>query len=444
MTDEYEDYKLPPDIFKRGLLAESLCEIICSAPAEAISPLVLQGPWGSGKTVHARRIQKCILNKYSKTHKCIYWDAANCDYAADPLPLFVSFLYHETDEKSQSELSHAGLSLCGVTALSISKELGNLYLKNKFGVDGKEFAKAVTQAQDASKKNLLRQFESFLQEAEQDKSRIQSASKIIDLARGEKELVIIIDELDRCRPDFALKTLEFIKFFFSQAKCKFILVMNNQSFVHSIHHLYGLPEKEANLYLNKYIKVHFQLPQVTDPSNLSRNCNYLYFLQLINVKDFTQSGPANSLIRHLTSSADIQLREIEKWVNSFNFLFSISKTQEAKDTNTYHPIILLFVSYLVSIAPSLLDKIKNNCIDPDSILKALGLNNDIYQGDYTLDFNNGFIRTLLIFYYSDSFASAAEACRKAGVRDRVIFDMQFCVGIFARWLNCATFLSPSI
>ena len=42
----------------------------------------------------------------------------------------------------------------------------------------------------------------------------------------EKPLVVIIDELDRCRPDFAIRLIERIKHFFDIPKIVFVLVMN--------------------------------------------------------------------------------------------------------------------------------------------------------------------------------------------------------------------------
>jgi hypothetical protein len=64
---------------------------------------------------------------------------------------------------------------------------------------------------------------------------------------------IIIDELDRCRPDFALETLERIKHIFHMKNVKFILVYNEEAMKSIIKQKYGA-EINADRYLNKFVQ----------------------------------------------------------------------------------------------------------------------------------------------------------------------------------------------
>lgn len=72
-----------------------------------------------------------------------------------------------------------------------------------------------------------------------------------------KECVVIVDELDRCRPDFALETLERIKHLFNVKGLKFILVYNNDVFENIIGKTYGA---DSHRYLEKFIDRDFMLP----------------------------------------------------------------------------------------------------------------------------------------------------------------------------------------
>ena len=75
----------------------------------------------------------------------------------------------------------------------------------------------------------------------------------------ELPLVIILDELDRCRPTFALSLLEKVKHFFSVEGIVFVFVMNSDQMCACIHHIYGV-SINARQYLHKFIDVECTLP----------------------------------------------------------------------------------------------------------------------------------------------------------------------------------------
>jgi hypothetical protein len=67
---------------------------------------------------------------------------------------------------------------------------------------------------------------------------------------------IIIDELDRCRPDFALETLERIKHIFNVKNVKFILVYNEKIIMSMINRKYG-DTIDAKKYLTKFVQMEY-------------------------------------------------------------------------------------------------------------------------------------------------------------------------------------------
>ena len=68
-----------------------------------------------------------------------------------------------------------------------------------------------------------------------------------------KPLVFIIDELDRCRPDFAIRLIERIKHFFDIPKIVFVLVMDKAQFSKAVCHNYGYDETLGEEYLDKFL-----------------------------------------------------------------------------------------------------------------------------------------------------------------------------------------------
>ena len=73
-------------------------------------------------------------------------------------------------------------------------------------------------------------------------------------------LVFIIDELDRCRPTFAIELLERVKHIFDVQDIVFVLGINRDELCNSLKSVYG--EIEAGTYLRRFFDMEFNLPLV--------------------------------------------------------------------------------------------------------------------------------------------------------------------------------------
>ena len=86
------------------------------------------------------------------------------------------------------------------------------------------------------------------------KALSQTAAAVADQHRG-KPMVVAIDELDRCRPDFAVRFLEIIKHFFSTPNTVFVITTNLDQMAHTVRTVYG-QTFDAEEYLDRF----FDLP----------------------------------------------------------------------------------------------------------------------------------------------------------------------------------------
>jgi hypothetical protein len=89
------------------------------------------------------------------------------------------------------------------------------------------------------------------------------------------KLLVIIDELDRCRPSYAIKLLERIKHFFDDDRVIFIFATNKAQLVHTVKSFYGA-EFNASTYLNRFFEFQFSLEKINVDSyfdfiDISRN-----------------------------------------------------------------------------------------------------------------------------------------------------------------------------
>ena len=114
-------------------------------------------------------------------------------------------------------------------------------------------------------------------------------------------LVIFIDELDRCRPDFAVKLLERIKHYFVDEQITFVFSVNLEELSNSVRHFYG-ESFNAGRYLGRFFDLIIKL----HPVNLDNYYNkiglgdYYYY-------DYT--------IRTVISSFHLELRDIIRFIS---------------------------------------------------------------------------------------------------------------------------------
>lgn len=80
-----------------------------------------------------------------------------------------------------------------------------------------------------------------------------------DLARDGRKLVIFVDELDRCRPDFAVQTLEIIKHLFDVDRVVFVLALDINQLSNTVKKVYG-NEFESVGYLERFFNLMTMLP----------------------------------------------------------------------------------------------------------------------------------------------------------------------------------------
>lgn len=78
-------------------------------------------------------------------------------------------------------------------------------------------------------------------------------------ARDGLSLIVMIDELDRCRPSYAVELLEIAKHLFSVDGIVFVLAINRAQLSHSAKALYG-HSFDTDEYLKRFIDLDFQLP----------------------------------------------------------------------------------------------------------------------------------------------------------------------------------------
>ncbi len=308
--------------------------------------IALDSYWGTGKTFFVKQIKmilECLnentyeqLSKDQKqrikgqwdrllsenkmelqsgVHIPIYYDAWKNDNDNDPILSLVyqmlkttnSFLPTGTDAKRIAEL--AGEIIEVAIKLDPIKIINKLKSDNPF----EEISKT---------KSLKESIDEFI-------------SSLIP-EHGER-LVIIIDELDRCNPKFAVNLLERIKHYFDNDKVTFVFSVNVIELNNTIRCFYG-NEFNAGRYLDRF----FDLPIALPKPDMDR---FYYSMDC-----FTSIFPHQRLLLEVINKNNMPLRECSKFLSIFK---NIGKDYEKCFENDKHPQIInsyrLIINFIVPV-----------------------------------------------------------------------------------------------
>lgn len=266
------------DLWDRRRLGEQLTNYVDRLNCGAV--LALDARWGEGKTWFVRHWAKHLTDT---DHNVIYLDAFANDYLEDPFLVISSEItscLSKDDDLDQSHLDtfkekaaaayHALLPSLPKVLLTLGLNLISGGVLGTLAQQVHESGeKVIESATDTLGEKIQESIEAKIENHEADKSTLQSFKQELARLANEldKPLVFIIDELDRCRPDFAIRLIERIKHFFDLPKIVFVLVMDKTQFSNIVCHNYGYDKKIGEEYLDKFIDFTIKFPQLDAINN---------------------------------------------------------------------------------------------------------------------------------------------------------------------------------
>ncbi len=222
--------------------------------------IALNGEWGSGKTMFVRQAKLLLdsMNPQSKidedvrqkmkekfgegncssTYVTLYYDAWASDNHDDPI---LSIMYSAIQSSSGLLSVERKRDLVG-TVGAIAEALS---------------CRSMTQVLDELKGD------SPLEPIERAVSIRSQVHSLIDELIREKgnQLVVFIDELDRCRPSYAIQLLERIKHYFDDDRVLFVFSVNMPQLQHTVKTYYG-ESFDSTKYLDKFFDLRIAMPEI--------------------------------------------------------------------------------------------------------------------------------------------------------------------------------------
>lgn len=352
------------DIFERKPYGEALLSLIQNTDDELV--LALDAPWGEGKSTFIKMWQGLLLENNVPN---IYFDSFEHDYHSDPFISISAHIYSLIDEDDEDNLSEfkekatSAIKLFGRAGLRIGIKamtaglLDESVLENTGNV--KDASKEVSDLVDGY-------ISAQISKADEDRKTIDLFKKYLsDLGGslgGSEKIIIIIDELDRCKPKFALALLESIKHLFSVPNITFILVTNREQLEESVRCEYGRGVN-ASKYLQKFVSIWTTLPK---PNDDYASVPKLYLQDCLARMEYKSDGTTQKntieFFEYLVSYYNLSLRDIEKSLTSFAIL-----NNTIGKLNIEYSFVSVFLAVTKATRPCVYQKLANNAIEYEEL-----------------------------------------------------------------------------
>ena len=340
LNEENIHYVLKNNFINRNRYISSFLKLINGLEENKI--IALDGEWGSGKTWFVKSVEylmnsesnnelnivdKEIMNKVKDKYMTFYYNAwENDDAKSAMLSLIYKLINDSCLQKNESEVGAIPRLLN-----TVIKFVTNGAIDIKEDIFGEQWNN--------------KQITDCIKTSEEIK---ETFKKIIDnlLIENKNRLLIIIDEIDRCKPTFAIDLLENIKHFYDDNRIIFLVTTNNKALASSVCKIYG-EKYDGALYLDRIFDI-----------NLELHSNYIQ--DYINAID---DGNSNSnyhfkVCRELAKENKMTMREYNRYLNSMEsiknnliegysylslfanyIIIPVSMSLRIKDKNRYYNFI---------------------------------------------------------------------------------------------------------
>src|SRR5699024_3576369 len=286
------------DEFERSDIAHRIKALLDSENGATFFPILVDGDWGAGKTEFLFKLRNHILDlpedtneikNPEKNYSISYINSFTADYYDDPFMVIVREIYSllavKGDTKDLKDLFNiikgvAPTAIGMAVNITLSAVPGGDAIKKGLNI-ASQLSNAVQKAEEVAFESRLKR---FLQSTNELQEFHRVLSKTIENIGG--KYILIIDELDRCKPDYSLKLLEMVKHLLNIKGLYVIFGANSKYLEASISNTYMKNEKAdkslvlSEEYLAKFYNLRvFLTAKKEEWDSESRNIdnNYQYF-----------------------------------------------------------------------------------------------------------------------------------------------------------------------
>lgn len=328
------DIEIPKtDPFKNDLLGrkepvEVLTHLIGSIEGSCV--LAVDAAWGAGKTTFLKMWSQYLRNN---DFPVVEFNAWETDFTGDPFIALsgemIEGLRQNTNGTLRYKIENTKKAAKEIVRRTVPGAIrlataGILDLSPMMEKEAEQVLASYAEERLSSYRKEQESVQAF-------KSSLQDTANSLAKSKNGKPLVVIIDELDRCRPSYEIELLEVAKHLFTVEHIIFVLAVNRSELEHSICALYG-SGFDAQGYLRRFFDVDFRLPEAPRKPFIET------LLETINIRDYfaptkdPTAGPEYEVINRLLlaffNASDLSLRRIAQAIHRLGLVFASLRSDQ--------------------------------------------------------------------------------------------------------------------
>ncbi len=319
------------DILQRDEFVKQLERMIENISENKVSTcFAINGKWGSGKTFVLDMLQERLEEKQSEQtadnkYFIIRYNSWKYDYYEEPVIALVASIVRVIEKKIKlipdSKTKSKGMGIlkaAGEALLSVTNDV----LKNKIGIDVQKGYEIFKKGNEEGKLEYERKhaYDIYF---DLNKVMKELASALESISE-EYTILFLVDELDRCMPEYAIKVLERLHHL-TEGKSNIITVisMDKDQLKKSVEKIFGI--ENSDKYLEKFI--HFEVK--LDCGNISESIldKYSDYIALFDYEKFPFDEPVEECLQAIFKDIDIRTQEqlVKKAMIAHKLLYNDKK-----------------------------------------------------------------------------------------------------------------------
>ncbi|MCM1325015.1 MAG: KAP family NTPase [Bacteroidales bacterium] len=308
----------------------------------------IEGGWGIGKTFVIEDVEeklKIIQSEETKTDKyfVFHYNCWQHDYYEEPSVAIISAMsasLKEDDTIVTENIDNTIKTGYEIVAEKL-KEIAGTFIKNKIGINLISIADEIQEKKEESEKSAF-EFDkmfNFSQTIEKVRRKLQEIAQ-------QRTIILVVDELDRCIPQYAIKVLERLHhIFYGLENVVVIMTIDRKQLEHSVEEMFGSKNDDNSMDIEKYLKKFIDFSMVLDNGTVNESFQdkYQFYFKRFIVNNTNDLSKGLQLFQVLLSEVDI--RKQEKIIEKANLIHSLI-------CNTQVDVSMLFFEIMYEILKS--------------------------------------------------------------------------------------------
>lgn len=317
-----EDDPFKNDLLRRREPAEVLTHIVGSIDGPCV--LAIDAAWGTGKTTFLKIWSQHLRNEGFPVVEFNAWET---DFAGDP---FVALSTELTDafQEYPENLPTDKITAAKKAAKEVLRRAvpGVIRLATAGILDVGQLAeKEIGQALASYAEYQLSRYQDERESVERFRTVLQEMAATLSESRDGRPLVVVVDELDRCRPSYAIELLEVAKHLFTADHIVFALAVNRAELAQSVRALYGA-SFDAEGYLRRFFDVDFRLPESDREAFIKATLNAIqindYFNRTQDKEGQQDAAVVWDLLKGFFGASALNLRQVAQALHRLGVVFA--------------------------------------------------------------------------------------------------------------------------